>query len=210
MFTWPKLVLTDYERLWVRPYKTAVQTAKGKKILPGVLRRTYERTISNDAEIAGREGLAPGAQLQISRRARVFGISFTGSVSATRLQITNASGTLYTVRDARTAKDPYVSALTGGTPYMAGTIANPANIGPKRNPNGGLAADVGVILTGEQSLPLLLDPNWVLTPNETLIFNGDWSDAEEIQGGTYVLNICVHVWEFPEMGNADKAIREVI
>jgi hypothetical protein len=25
-----------------------------------------------------------------------------------------------------------------------------------------------------------------------------------------VLNIAVHVWEFPGMGNADKAVREVV
>ncbi len=199
MFAWPKLVLTDYERQWVRPYKTRV----GDKIFPGVLRRTYERTISNDPSISGREGLTPGAQVQISRRSRIFGITFTGSVSHTRLQITNASGTLYTVRHARTGKDPYVSAMTGGTPYMVG-----ANIGGKRNPNGALATDIGVVLTGEQPLPLLIDPNWVLTPNETLIFNGNWDDAEsEVP---FVLNICIHVWEFPEMGNADKAVREVI
>jgi len=195
MFAWPKLVLTDYERLWVRPYKARV----GNKLFPGVLRRTYERTISNDPEISGREGLEPSAQVQISRRARIFGLTFSGSVSHTRLQITNASGTLYTIRDARTGKDPYVSALTGGTPYMAG-----ANIAAKRDPNA-VGFDGGLVLSGEQALPLLIDPNWVVTPNETMIFNGNWDDTG---ADTYVLNICLHVWEFPEMGNADKALRE--
>jgi hypothetical protein len=58
---------------------------------------------------------------------------------------------------------------------------------------------------------LIIDPNWILTPNETLIFNGNWDDLSAIDPlPDIVLNIAVHVWEFPGMGNADKAVREVV
>lgn len=59
---------------------------------------------------------------------------------------------------------------------------------------------------------LLLDPNWVLVPNETLIFNGNWDDLPlpADDGPTIVLDIAIHTWEFPGMGNADKATREVL
>lgn len=204
MFDWPKLELTDYERLFVRPYKTAK--------FPGVLRRTYERTISNNPDITGRLGLQPSQQIQLSRRSRVLGLTFTGGVSTTRLQITNASGTLYNVKDPRTGNFPYVSSLIGGAPYMFGS-----GIGRKTKPtdegvNDPALAPVvnNVILSGESG-SLLIDPNWVLMPNETLVFNGFWDDLDALDPvPTIILNIAVHVWEFPGMGNADKATREVV
>lgn len=202
MFKWPKLELTDYERQWVRPYKTANHA--------GVLRRTYERTISNNPAIASRPGLLPGAQVQLSRRTRVFGLTFTGGLSATRLQITNASGTLYNVADPRTGLFGYVSSMVPGTLYMQGSV-----IGRKQPPqamgtNQAPVAPTQVFLSGEAGA-LIIDPNWVLVPNETLIFNGDWSDLAGLDPvPTIVLNITVHVWEFPGMGNADKAVREVL
>lgn len=199
MFDWPKLELTDWERQYVRPYKTANH--------PGVLRRTYERTISNNPDIVGATGIMPSADIQISRRARVFALTFSGGVSNTRIRITNASGTLYTVPDSRTAQDPYVSALVGGTPYMFGSY-----IGGKTDPidqgiNTELATPM-IVLSGEYGA-LLIDPNWVLMPNETLIFNGNWDDLAG-PPPTVVLNIAIHVWEFPGMGNADKAHRQVL
>ncbi len=200
MFTWPQLELTDYERLFVRAYKSRV----GDKIYPGVLRRTYERTISNDPALIGadNEALRPSANIQIARRSRLFALTFSGAQSNTRLQITNASGTLYTVRDPRTNRDPYVSALIGGSTYMAtsriGGKIDPETINP-------------LFQTGEQIAPLLLEPNWTLMPNETLIFNGNWDDLGDVVPGvnSAVLNITAHVWEFPDMDNADKALREV-
>jgi len=200
MFEWPKLELTDHERQYVRPYKTAKY--------PGVLRRTYERTISNNPDIPQSTGLMPSANIQISRRARVFGLTFSGGVSNTRLQITNASGTLYTVNDTRTQLPPYVSALVGGSPYMRGSY-----IGGKFDPidqgtNLELLESM-ILLSGEYGA-LLIEPNWVLMPNETLIFNGDWSDISVEDNITVVLNIAIHVWEFPVMGNAEKAVREVV
>jgi len=204
MFDWPKLELTDYERQFVRPYKTAKY--------PGVLRRTYQRTISNTPTIDGRLGLMPSQQIQLSRRSRVLGLTFTGAISTTRLQITNASGTLYNVKDPRTGKYPYVSSLIGGSPYMYGSGIG-RNVKPTtEGVNDPALAPVSnnVILSGEYG-SLLIEPNWVLVPNETLVFNGDWTDVNAGEDSpVLILNIAVHVWEFPVMGNADKAVREVI
>lgn len=197
MFEWPKLELTDHEREYVRVYKTVTP----KKTYPGVLRRTYEVTIGNNAAL----NFQPSGRVQIARRSRVFGLTFSGGVSNTRLQITNASGTLYTVRDGRTGVDPVVSALLGGSPYMLGSYISfkqdPANQPTNTEFDPGM-----VFLTGEYGA-LLLEPNWVLTPNETLIFNGNWDTLGELNA---VLNIGVHVWEFPKMGNADKAARQAV
>jgi hypothetical protein len=202
MDMWPKLELTDYERKFVRPYKTGDY--------PGVLRRTYERTISNTPDLAAKPGLQPSQQVQISRRSRVFGITFTGGLSATRLQITNASGTLYNVADARTGAYPYVASMVPGSPYMFGSA-----VGAKQKPttqgvNEGTLTQDNVILSGENGM-LVIDPNWVLIPNETLIFNGNWDDLSGQEPvPVVVLNIAVHVWEFPRMGMADLEVREVI
>lgn len=195
MFDWPKLELTDYERQWVRPYKT--------KDHAGVLRRTYERTIYHDPSQGG-----PNAQVQIARRARVLALTFSGALSTTRLQITNASGTLYNVRDARTGLFPIVSSLVGGSFAMAGSWLGQKIVPPEYA--AGAAGDLNVyITTAGEHAALLIDPNWVLTPNETLIFNGSWSEGDNVPDNVR-LNIAVHVWEFPGMGNADKAVREVL
>lgn len=203
MFTWPKLELTDYERKWVRPYKTATHA--------GVLKRTYERTISNNPAIAAKPGIQPSEQLQISRRSRVFALSFAGGLSATRLQITNASGTLYNVRDPRTAKFGYVTSMVGGSCYMQGSVIGRKGAPQAQGTNLAPVAPTQLYSSGEAGV-LLIDPNWVLVPNETLIFNGDWSDLPDpaSAGPTIVLDITVHTWEFPGMGIADKAVREVL
>lgn len=205
MFTWPKLEMTDYERLWCRPYKTKGKDAKGNPTMfSGVLRRVYPLLITNNTDLGD-----PGAQIQIARRSRVFGLTFSGDISYTRLQITNASGTTYTVGDPRTAKQAYISTLISGSAYMLGGAIGPK---PKFDPiDTSDAATSMWIGVAEQAAPMLIEPNWVLTPNETLIFNGDWTDAlEDQEDDTWLVNIAVHVWEFPNMGNADKAVREVL
>lgn len=196
---WPKLELTDFERKFVRPYKTGDY--------PPVLRRTYNRTISNNNNLAARPGLQPSQQVQISRRTRVFGITFAGGLSSTRLQITNASGTLYNVPDARTAKYPYVSSIVPGTPYLDNSSVGMLQPPTSQGMNEGTLVQDNIVMSGESGI-LILDPNWVLVPNETLIFNGNWDDlSAEVD---VLLEITIHVWEFPGMGTADLQVREVV
>jgi hypothetical protein len=62
------------------------------------------------------------------------------------------------------------------------------------------------------NFPWLIEPNWVLQPNETLIFEGiDASPLYTYATGVdpdellkvrlrQILNICFFTWEFPGMG----------
>ena len=191
MFTWPEIDLTDYERKFVRTYKTDQY--------PGVLKRVYQAVLYTGI---AQEPLYTNPrfsdQIQISRRARVFGLLFGGDIDAWELQITNASGTLYTLSDVVTAAPPVVSSMIPGTLYnrRAQIGAPPAN------------ADTQLQMI---SYPLLIEPNWVLLPNETLIFNGALTgSAEGDTDSTYLLTIGIHVWEFPKMGTADAEVREVL
>jgi hypothetical protein len=61
--------------------------------------------------------------------------------------------------------------------------------------------------------PMLIDPNWELSPNETLIFEGVALDnqpsadfpLDPVIPAQKLLSIAVHVWEFPGMdGNCDS------
>lgn len=197
MFAWPDLELSDYERRFVRPYKTETHD--------GVLRRTYERTISNNNAIPLSLGLKPSEQVQIARRTRVFGITFSGSIASTRLQITNAAGTLYNVKDPRTGKFPYITSLIGGSPYMFGSRLGRDLSTLTQSPNAGdptwLSNEAGI---------LLIEPNWVLTPNSTLIFNGYWTDIEAAvqPAPTLVVNIMLHVWEFPTTFGDEELLKQ--
>ena len=214
MFTWPNLELTDYERKFVRLYKT--------KDKPGVLKRVYRRQLTNTAlPNKNLPVVKLSEQIQISRRSRVFAICFSGDIGSWRLQITNASGTNYTVKTPRTAQDPIVSSLISGSFFNAaalGGLAVPINlfvdISPSFGPNliGGASQ---VALSGMQAYPWLIDPNWVLLPNETLIFNGTpipvpYNGAKQLTDPPLVLGIAIHVWEFPVMGTAPAEHREVV
>lgn len=200
MFTWPKLELTDFERLYVRPYAQTVTRKDGKKVnLPGVLKRPYARTMSNDITIAN-----PSANIQVSRRSRLFALVFSGDISYTRIQLTNATGTMYTVPDPRTRLDPYVTALCASSMYILGS-----SIGGK--PDFGDVTAIGDDIrldTSQQVAPLLIEPNWTLMPNESFIINATF----DTDSGTAVrvLNVAAHMWEFPGMSVADKATMEVL
>jgi hypothetical protein len=191
LFSWPEVDLTDYERKFVRTYKT--------ENYPGVLKRVYQAQLYT---AISQEPLFTqprfSDQLQISRRSRIFGLLFTGDIDAWELQITNASGTLYTLGDVINAAPPVVSSMVPGTFYN-----RRANIGAPPNPN-----DTQIQMV---SYPLLIEPNWVLLPNETLIFNGALTgSAAGDEQNTYMLSIGIHVWEFPKMGTSDAEIREVL
>jgi len=191
MFTWPEVDLTEYERKFVRTYKTPKY--------PGVLKRVYQAQLYT---AVSQEPLYTtprfSDQIQISRRSRVFCLLFTGDIDAWELQITSASGVLYTLSDVVNAAPPVVSSMIPGTYYN-----RRAQIGAPPAPDN--------TQLQQTSYPLLIEPNWVLLPNETLIFNGALTGSaagEEDQ--TYLLTIGVHVWEFPKMGTADAEIREVL
>lgn len=207
---WPALELTDFERQFVRVYKTADK--------PGVLRRTYKVTINSPEQPTKNLPTAKlSGQIQIARRSRVFGLTFSGNIERFRLQITNASGTLYTLKTPRTQRDPLVTTLIASSAYNADSLGGltPPLDGTGLSQGVGPYFDNDGLFAMEQPFPLLIDPNWLLMPNETLIFNGtpvpvSLEVDDETVNPFLVLNIAIHVWEFPGMGTADIQTRSVI
>jgi hypothetical protein len=210
MWFWPSLQLTDYERQYVGMYKS--------KDKPGVLRRIYQVQLATQAlPDSNVPAIALSGKVQIARRSRIFGMTFTGNLDSWRLSVRNTNGTLYTNRTPRTNKAPVVTSL------IAGSYANAASMGGLVQPggfapssSGALTASIGPALnllqiplgTTFQSVanfPWLIEPNWVCQPNETIIFEGE-DISPTYQGGEsgsfqlpQILNISFYAWEFPKM-----------
>jgi hypothetical protein len=224
MWFWPSLTLTDHERKFVSTYKD------GKK--PGVLRRMYPLQLANIAQPDQNiPAVSTVAKIQIARRSRVFAITFGGNLDAWRLTVKNSNGTVYTNPTPRTNKPPIVSSLIAGNVHSVASYG----VDPASTPKGAIGVpyqtgadeetyvtksygaalgpvDVGsapsAVGQSRMNFPWLIEPNWVLQPNETLIFEGlDASATYLYDNGTEVqvrlkqiLNICFFTWEFPGMG----------
>jgi len=231
MWAWPDLVLTDYERKYVRIYKTTETENGKKKTYPGVLRRVYKLVLNNRAAVNTNKNLPmekTSGQVQIARRSRVFALSFSGNIDAWRLQITNASGTTYTTKTSRPSPagtpfanqklDPMVSAMLPSNLFNAESMGNLATNPYVGGFSPGIGPDIGLlpfVLGKTAPSPMLIDPNWLLLPNETLIFNGtpvpfsvDPGTEEPPFDLPLTLTIGVHVWEFPGMGRVSEKDRE--
>lgn len=215
---WPRLQLTDYEKQYVGIYAEPDARAGGGK--PGVLRRCYPLQLANkDQRTKNIPGVKTINQIQISRRARVFAITFSGNTDAWRLSVRNTNGTMYTNPTPRGQKFPVVSSLIVGSYYNALALGgrtpplrlnNAYSVTEAIGPNVGMEAKDNV-LQGMQSMPWIIEPNWICQPNETIIFEGtDVSPQYEdpsgqttipMTGAIYptVLNISLYVWEFPGM-----------
>lgn len=203
MFPWPTIELTDFERKFVRIYKN--------KQYPGVLNRRYRVTLNSQAvPEKNLPVVKTTGQIQISRRARVYALTFVGNTDRWRLNISNASGTQFTNKSPRSHLDPIVSCMVPGNFHNALSlggvtppvpVATSIGIGPAVN-------YINSIMTGCIPFPLLIEPNWVLVPNETLIFSGTPIPITVKANGQeedfpLVLDIVIHVWEFPGMESAD-------
>jgi hypothetical protein len=222
MWSWPDLVLTDYERKFCRIYKT--------KDFPGVLRRVYKIVLNNEYAVNVDQNLPierTRGQIQIARRSRVFALSFSGNLDFWRLNISNASGTQYTAKTSRPSPagtpfagqmlDPMVTSLLPSNGYNAESVGGLATNPFVLAVNPATGPDLGGVPSFNSAAapsPLLLDPNWLLMPNETLIFNGTpvpfslVGQEEETVNLPLTLTIVVHVWEYPSMGRASKTDRE--
>lgn len=204
MFTWPSVELTNYERQFVGVYKD------GKK--PGVLRRTYEVFMNSkaDALTPGLEKIKLKGNIQIARRSRVFGLGFAGNLGSWRLQIETASGEQMTPKPAGADGYPIVSSMIAGASWNA-----LAALGDQTTVNGYGNPLWSSFFGNKSQGPLLIDPNWELSPNEVLIFNGTPIDVQVTDEADFtaldlpaqkLLSIAVHVWEFPGMsGEAMEA-----
>lgn len=196
MFYWPHCELTEYEKRFVRLYKTAQY--------PGVLRRAYRSILNSHADpnVPDLERPRTSGRVQISRRSRVFALSFAGDCSCWRLSIETASGERFTGVNPGAPQTPsaFPNASTSQAPIVAamcpGSFYSPLSaLGPPPSVLDYGIPDVLDRLSGiasEVRYPLLIEPNWELTPNESLIFSGT-----PIVTTPIVLEIAVHVWEFP-------------
>lgn len=194
MNIWPEVDLTDYERKYVRTYKTVTSrrnenTGKEEKVvMPGVLKRVYTKFLINIPD--GEQFLAPVFEesIKISRRARIFGLVFSGDIFAWSIRLQNSAGTLYTINTAPNSDNRIlVSSMVPGANY---NIFAQVNVPP-----------TGVDLQlGSQSFPIIIEPNWELMQNDTFIINGLCHYSSSGESATRgILGITAHVWEFPGM-----------
>jgi hypothetical protein len=196
MFFWPHLELTEYEKRFVSTYGTPGVKADPKKGIkevlekPGVLRRTYKVLMNNTQHptISGMEDIHLNGGIQISRASRVFALTFAGDIHAWRLRISLASGTDFTPR------------LSGGTYPMVCTLSPASSWNSAcflSEPSQVNVSPVPETVSRQiawQQLPFIIDPNWELDPNETLLFEGEPQNESAL-----ILEIAAHVWEFPGM-----------
>lgn len=207
MFFWPNLELTDYEKRFCGIYESKVQQIgpDGKPLFekdgktpkmwvrPGVKRRTYKVLLNNQANAAvpGLEAVHLTGSVKISRRARVYGLTFAGDTNYWQLQIQTATGEQMTPL-LPGGVYPVVSSMVPGTSWDQQASADMA--GPSV-----VTFDVGVLASqlAMNTLPLIIEPNWELLPNETLMFTGVPIPAA--LASAIILEVAVHIWEFPGM-----------
>ena len=192
MDIWPLLELTDYERRFVGVYEN------GDK--EGVLRRSYEvsfNTIANSG-IPGLEQVNLSGSVAITRRTRVFALTFAGNLGSWRLKIETASGEQMTPQ-GNSDGPPIVSSMIAGSSWNALSALGDQSV------VNALTAGVTTMFGSYCNAPLLIDPNWELSPNETLFFRGTPIDNQATTTNPMtppaqkLLMVGVHVWEFPGM-----------
>jgi hypothetical protein len=159
------------------------------------LRRTYKILLANHA-IPAAGILQPQLiqNLQISRRARAFGFTFAGDTSIWWLEIKSASG------EQLTPPNPLAAQIV--PPNPPGCLVSSMIPGTPWNVLAQCGHFPGSAVVGEdqwQSGPLLIEPNFVLVPNETLIFTGTPVLPAAHPNADVALEIGIHVWEFPDM-----------
>ena len=190
MFPWPSLELTDWERQHVGYYTERVKRADGSYYTkPGVLKRVYPIDLARQDDDSADLEAQLTDELQIARRTRVFGFSFTGDLGSWRLQIRTASGEALTGQERESGDAPVVSAMVPGTFY---------NEHPNTNIGAQPTADNAQNV--HQYGALQIEPNWLLSPNTTMLFEGTIIDEANLTANDQrILTINVHVWEFPGM-----------
>lgn len=188
MNPWSELELTEYERRFVRHYQ---HTDEKGKTYPGVLRRTYPLFLTNQAipEINILQARF-SERLQISRRARVFGLTFSGNLDQWSINLKKTTGETFNPGINGLPDIAIPNTLQMSTNYFKFSLIGEAPIGSN--------AEVY-----ESRLPFIMEPNIELWPNTTLIFEGQPYDLEQ-QPPRRVLAIGVHVWEFPGMDNVNR------
>jgi hypothetical protein len=196
MFAWPTCELTDYELKHVRYYKQPKLNAQGNEtgeMWPGVLKRVYTVQLYNQnlPDIARfNNGPVFEDRVLISRRSRVFGLTFSGDVADWYLNIETASGEKYTNSPC------LVSALGAGSYYNANSLAGSPNFSDAE-------VAINLLFSSVEHFGVMVEPNYQLLPNESLIFRGEIAKGLPPERFSQ-LAIGIHAWEFPGMGYSKK------
>lgn len=189
MFPWPNCELTDFERQHVSIYPEEVRRPDGSVyVKPGVLNRVYPIQLARLDDSNARIQASLEGQLQIARRSRLFALTFSGDLASWRLLMRLSSGEAITAQENGTGDAPLVSSMVAGTYYNADAFIG-------EQPTG----DDGQYV--HQMGALQIEPNWELSPNTTLLFEGAIADGIEDENQR-LLFIHAHVWEFPGMESA--------
>jgi hypothetical protein len=177
---------------------------------PGVLRRVYEVFMNSEADPLNPllTTVKLSGKVQIARRSRIFGLGFAGNLGSWRLQIATASGEQMTPKTDQADGYPVVSSMIAGSSWNGlAAIGDQTVVSGMETPGTNLLSMFNGSMTQG---PMILDPNWELSPNETLIFNGTPIENQEttefpMEGEAQkLLVITVHVWEFPNMMGTTK------
>lgn len=188
---WPRFRLTKSEAKRWCVYSSPDKTQKQ------VLYRIYAGEIA--LSTTNKEDTE---NMQISRRARVFGFTCSGDVHNVEVSIYDSAGEQYTMG--------YVPAsllVLGNVhdfrsvPWLDGDMATATGMAQNQ-----MAFFGGVIPAVDSQAPHIFEPNIVLDPNQTLSVKGrcmlNLTDVVDGQGnnprpGTANLAFNIHVWEFP-------------
>lgn len=169
---WPRFRLTPEEAAYSSKY-----FSPDKKQM-GVLRRFYYGELNTNETIR-----IDTETFQIARRSRLFGLTASGDVELMEVQITDITGEQYT-----TDYIPLMNLLCGfnGDPRSMENFLDGDNL------------LTGSVLAGAMYyLPLIFEPNIVLSPNQTVSVQGRPIDPEMV--APIHVSLCFHVWEFPGM-----------
>lgn len=169
---WPRFRLTKPEAGFVTKYPDP-RTHKTH-----VLRRMYTQELN-----LGPTQRQDAAYFQISRRARVFGITAAGDVDQFLVELIDSTGEQYTAGSV---------ALTN---LLRGWNPDPLD-------EGGLPYDTavigGVVATVSDMGPFIQEPSIVLAPNQTLSAKVEPRNPADLVTSLKI-EFTWHVWEFPGM-----------
>jgi len=179
---WPVLRLTPEELRWNDYY----DMPDGRR---GVLARALSKTITLDAAHPSASTFTVS-----SRRSRVYAITWSGDVTAARVNVQSGSGEQY----LGVGSFCHIPLLCGGCPHS--TLDQGAPF-PALYPS--KAASATAVSHAARPFLLELEPNIVLPGAKQLQFSYTLENATDpsIGGQTptaYTIEMVVHVWEFPK------------
>lgn len=174
---WPELELTAEEAQYNAHYANYNGPQDGR---PGVLRRTYPIQLSY-SNFSGETNKTTVSFIPSGRRTRLFALTFSGDVEWWIINVATQSS-------ERLIDTTQVSALLNLS-QVAGAQAR------------AVFQDSATSLQRPNNGPLVFDPNYLLIGSQSIIFTG-FVDTDKLTApnSRSVLNIGIHVWEFPMWG----------